>query len=94
MLATFPQCNSDREFRGVFSLGILCYQRLSVPGNSKKVCCGIHFKTFKMIIIYHTVMMQRNGLPEASRGDKSYQSPEYSSDFHKHGSTLPIPNFG
>ena len=38
--------------------------------------------------------MQRNGLPEASRGDKSYQSPEYSSDFHKHGSTLPIPNFG
>ncbi|KAF6022025.1 SPATS1 [Bugula neritina] len=38
--------------------------------------------------------VQRNGIPEASRGDKSYQTPEYSSNFHKQGSTRPVPNFG
>lgn len=41
-----------------------------------------------------SVFAQRNGIPEASRGDKSYQSPEYSASFHKEGSTRPIPNFG
>ncbi|XP_067951361.1 uncharacterized protein [Watersipora subatra] len=38
--------------------------------------------------------LQRNGIPEASKGDKSYQTPEYSPDFHKSGSTRPIANFG
>lgn len=41
-----------------------------------------------------SVFEQRNGIPAASLGDKSYQVPEYSSDFHKQGSTRPVVNFG
>lgn len=37
---------------------------------------------------------QRNSLKAASLGDKPYQAPEYSTDFHKLGSTLPVVNFG
>ncbi|KAL9969686.1 hypothetical protein ACROYT_G021930 [Oculina patagonica] len=37
---------------------------------------------------------KRNDIPVASLGDKSYQVPEYSLDFHKQGSTRPIINFG
>ena len=40
------------------------------------------------------VFDKRNGLPAASLGDKSYQVPEYSLDFHKQGSTRPVINFG
>ncbi|KAK3698718.1 hypothetical protein QZH41_010753 [Actinostola sp. cb2023] len=40
------------------------------------------------------VYCQRNGLPEIALGDKSYQVPEYSRNFHKHGSTLPTVSFG
>lgn len=37
---------------------------------------------------------QRNGIGMAAPGDKSYQVVEYSPDFHKYGSTLPVVNFG
>ncbi|XP_013389114.1 spermatogenesis-associated serine-rich protein 1-like [Lingula anatina] len=37
---------------------------------------------------------QRNGIACASLGDKQYQAPEYSYNFHKFGSTRPIVNFG
>ncbi|KAI0241095.1 hypothetical protein LSAT2_001753 [Lamellibrachia satsuma] len=37
---------------------------------------------------------QRGGLPYASCGDKSYQAPEYSANFHELGSTLPLFSFG
>jgi len=40
------------------------------------------------------VFENRNGIPIASLGDKSYQAPEYSLDFHKQGSTRPVINFG
>jgi len=40
------------------------------------------------------VFENRNGIPIASLGDKSYQVPEYSLDFHKQGSTRPVINFG
>lgn len=40
------------------------------------------------------VYNKRNGIPATSLGDKSYQVPEYSPDFHKHGSTRPVINFG
>lgn len=40
------------------------------------------------------VFEQRNGIPGASPGDKSYQVPEYSPDFHTQGSTRPIVRFG
>lgn len=36
----------------------------------------------------------RNGLSRSSYGDKCYKSVEYSPDFHKFGSTLPVVNFG
>ena len=36
----------------------------------------------------------RNGISEASPGDKPYQAAEYSPGFHKLGSTRPIVNFG
>ena len=36
----------------------------------------------------------RNGLDKRSDGDKSYRTVEYSTDFHKFGSTLPAVNFG
>ncbi len=39
------------------------------------------------------VVCRRNGLPQASPGDKNYQAVEYSPHFHKHGSTLPVVNF-
>jgi hypothetical protein len=41
-----------------------------------------------------TVYCKRNGLLAASLGDKSYQVPEYSRNFHKQGSTLPVVSFG
>jgi len=37
---------------------------------------------------------KRNGIPAASLGDKSYQVPEYSLDFHRQGSTRPVISFG
>jgi len=40
------------------------------------------------------VFDKRNSIPIASLGDKSYQVPEYSLDFHKQGSTRPVINFG
>ena len=40
------------------------------------------------------VFEKRNGIPVVSLGDKSYQVPEYSLDFHKQGSTRPVINFG
>lgn len=40
------------------------------------------------------VFDRRNSIPIASLGDKSYQVPEYSLDFHKQGSTRPVTNFG
>ena len=45
-------------------------------------------------LVYFSVIDQRNGLPQASPGDKSYQAVEYSPSFHKSGSTLPVVNFG
>ncbi|XP_046326103.2 uncharacterized protein LOC124110746 isoform X4 [Haliotis rufescens] len=38
-------------------------------------------------------IQMRNCIPEASPGDKSYQAPEFSSSFHKLGSTRPIVSF-
>ncbi|KAM5165083.1 spermatogenesis-associated serine-rich protein 1 [Mantella aurantiaca] len=35
----------------------------------------------------------RNGIPEAQPGDKSFPTVEYSPDFHKFGSTLPVVKF-
>lgn len=40
------------------------------------------------------VFDKRNGVPAASPGDKSYEVPEYSHEFHKHGSTRPVISFG
>ncbi|XP_068745670.1 uncharacterized protein [Montipora capricornis] len=40
------------------------------------------------------VFDKRNGIPAASLGDKSYQVPEYSMEFHKQGSTRPVISFG
>lgn len=40
------------------------------------------------------VVDKRNGICTAAPGDKSYQAVEYSPDFHKYGSTLPLVNFG
>ncbi|KAJ7394885.1 spermatogenesis-associated serine-rich protein 1 [Desmophyllum pertusum] len=40
------------------------------------------------------VFNRRNGMHAASLGDKSYQVPEYSLEFHKQGSTRPVINFG
>lgn len=37
---------------------------------------------------------KRNGLTEASPGDKSYQVPEYSPSFHKLGCTRPFTRYG
>ena len=37
---------------------------------------------------------KRNGIPMTSPGDKSYRTVEYSPDFYKLGSTLPVVNFG
>ncbi|XP_064594740.1 spermatogenesis-associated serine-rich protein 1-like isoform X2 [Liolophura sinensis] len=36
---------------------------------------------------------RRNGISEAAPGDKVYQAVEYSSSFHRGGSTRPLPNF-
>ena len=51
-----------------------------------------------MLPVFYNVLdlvyNQRNGIPATSLGDKSYQVPEYSPDFHKHGSTRPVINFG
>lgn len=41
-----------------------------------------------------TVWDRRGSVPAASGGDKSYQAPEYSPDFHHYGSTRPVVNFG
>ncbi|XP_073481384.1 spermatogenesis-associated serine-rich protein 1 [Aquarana catesbeiana] len=35
----------------------------------------------------------RNGIPEAQPGDKPFHTVEYSPDFHKFGSTMPVVNF-
>ncbi|XP_072266461.1 spermatogenesis-associated serine-rich protein 1 [Pyxicephalus adspersus] len=35
----------------------------------------------------------RNGIPEAHPGDKPFHTVEYSTDFHKFGSTVPVVNF-
>lgn len=40
------------------------------------------------------VAVRRNHIPLSTPGDKSYQSVEYSSDFFKHGATVPLVNFG
>ncbi|XP_053397960.1 uncharacterized protein LOC123552469 isoform X2 [Mercenaria mercenaria] len=37
---------------------------------------------------------RRNGIGEHSPGDKPYKTPEYSSKFHKLGSSLPVIDFG
>ncbi|XP_052244839.1 spermatogenesis-associated serine-rich protein 1-like isoform X4 [Dreissena polymorpha] len=37
---------------------------------------------------------KRNGIGESAPGDKPYKTPEYSSQFHKLGSTLPVIDFG
>lgn len=37
---------------------------------------------------------KRNGIGQASPGDKNYQVPEYSPGFHNLGSSLPIVEFG
>ena len=37
---------------------------------------------------------KRNFIPRRSGGDKPYLSPEYEKDFHKKGSTRPVPIFG
>ncbi|KAL5009832.1 hypothetical protein ScPMuIL_012137 [Solemya velum] len=37
---------------------------------------------------------KRNGILQSSLGDKSYQVSEYSPEFHKLGSTLPVISFG
>jgi len=37
---------------------------------------------------------KRNGIWQASPGDKDYQAPEYSIHFHAKGSTRPTVNFG
>ncbi|CAH2245750.1 Hypothetical predicted protein [Pelobates cultripes] len=39
------------------------------------------------------VIDPRNGIPEANPGDKPFHTPEYSSNFHKFGSTRPLVNF-
>ncbi|KAL8575556.1 hypothetical protein ACOMHN_059620 [Nucella lapillus] len=36
---------------------------------------------------------QRNGLAEASPGDKCYQAPEYSKDFHHLGATCALTRY-
>lgn len=40
------------------------------------------------------VIDKRNGIAQASPGDKNYQAVEYSRHFHKEGSTLPVVHFG
>lgn len=40
------------------------------------------------------VRHKRNGIPLAAPGDKSYQAVEYSPQFHRMGSTLPLVDFG
>ncbi|XP_052811498.1 spermatogenesis-associated serine-rich protein 1-like isoform X3 [Mya arenaria] len=40
------------------------------------------------------VIDKRNGIGEAAPGDKPYHTPEFSSRFHKLGSTLPVIEFG
>lgn len=37
---------------------------------------------------------RRNNIPVAAPGDKSYRSVEYSPDFFKYGTTVPLVNFG
>ncbi|XP_001184069.2 spermatogenesis-associated serine-rich protein 1 [Strongylocentrotus purpuratus] len=41
-----------------------------------------------------SVWERRGEFPAASGGDKSYQAPEYSSNFHHFGSTRPVVTFG
>ena len=40
------------------------------------------------------IIDKRNGIGLAAPGDKPYQAVEYSSHFHKYGSTLPVVTFG
>ena len=47
-----------------------------------------------LLFLPWVVYDKRNEIPVASLGDKSYQVPEYSLDFHKQGSTRPVVNFG
>ena len=49
---------------------------------------------YEIINIFFIGIDQRGGLSYASCGDKSYQAPEYSANFHELGSTLPLFSFG
>lgn len=40
------------------------------------------------------VIDKRNGIGESSPGDKPYRTPEFSPQFHKLGSSLPVIDFG
>lgn len=54
----------------------------------------LHILTYWYICLMAIVYCPRNELPVISLGDKSYQVPEYSRDFHKHGSSRPTVSFG
>ena len=59
----------------------------------EKLPCMQRFNADNLIISVGYID-KRNGIGEASPGDKQYQVPEYSPGFHKLGSSRPIINFG
>ena len=74
-----------------FPLKIDCSLFISI--NPKKYYLDLSTRSISFLIL-EGLVDKRNGIPEASPGDKSYQVPEYSPSFHKYGSTRPIPKYG
>ncbi|KAM3931864.1 spermatogenesis-associated serine-rich protein 1 [Leptodactylus fuscus] len=69
-------------------------KRCVIGGVHKSSQMGSHVLTLPMRIgRKKKVLYPRNGIPEVHPGDKPFRTVEYSLDFHKLGSTLPVVNF-
>ncbi|XP_075719674.1 spermatogenesis-associated serine-rich protein 1 [Rhinoderma darwinii] len=69
-------------------------KRCIIGGVHRSSQVGKHLHTLPTSIgIKKKVFDPRNGIPEAHPGDKPFRTVEYSSGFHKLGSTMPVVNF-
>lgn len=69
-------------------------KRCITGGVHNRSQVGSHVHTLPMSTgIKKKVSDPRNRIPEAHPGDKPFHTVEYSPDFHKLGSTMPVVNF-
>ncbi|XP_066561415.1 spermatogenesis-associated serine-rich protein 1 [Amia ocellicauda] len=94
----FPQANMATHSEWTF------YPNFGLPSayhiGKKCIIDGVHYSNLKSTA-ENTLPIKLGRKKQVvkshsfnSEGSKPYLAPEYSPDFHKLGSTLPVPNFG